>query len=492
MDRSPRPKRITTGIAGLDVVLDGGFIEGGVYLVQGPPGSGKTILANQLCFHQAGSGRKVLYVTLLTESHGRMLSHLRRMAFFRPELVGDTISYLAGFKILDEEGLPGLLAALRTATSDGATTLVVLDGLVTAGDATSSRMVFKRFVHELQLLATHVGATAILLSTLEGGPEAQARVTSEHSIVDGIIVLSDDLSGSRSLRHLEVTKMRGAGQVRGRHSVEISEAGLTIHPRFEAWMPHDGLEGRPSSGHRMTTGIERLDEMLHGGLPRGSLSMLVGPTGCGKTIMGLQFLAAGAAKGERGLYFGFYERPAALLAKCARINIDLQASVDAGLIEMVWERPIEGVLDELAQHLMRRLRDGGMTRLCIDGLHSLRRTVDYPERTRSVTGALAELLERLHVSTVFTLEIPKVLGDEVTIPIDDLSAISHNILLMRYLETWGRCDRTLTVLKMRDSDFDRSVVALEIEDAGIQLRALGEAHDPRAHRRGPRKRRTSP
>src|SRR5690606_4484890 len=98
----------------------------------------------------------------------------------------------------------------------------------------------------------------------------------------------------------------------------------------------------------------------------------------------------GAARGERGLYFGFYEQAPALLAKCARLGIDVQAGVDAGLLELLWERPIEGVLDVVAEHLMEKLRSGGVTRLCIDGLHSLRRTVDFPERTRGVTGAIAE------------------------------------------------------------------------------------------------------
>jgi circadian clock protein KaiC len=105
--------RIDTGVPGLDTILDGGLFRGGVYIVEGSPGSGKTILGNQICFHRAAAGDRTVYITLLAESHTRLIAHLRPMAFFKPDLVGSSIYYISAFKVLEETGLVGLLKAIQ-------------------------------------------------------------------------------------------------------------------------------------------------------------------------------------------------------------------------------------------------------------------------------------------------------------------------------------------------------------------------------------------
>src|SRR6187401_1054094 len=107
------PRRILTGIPGLDRILDGGLLAAGVYIVQGPPGGGKTILANQACFFQAANGGRAVYVTLLAESHARMFAHLRRMAFFTEDAIPEKVYYIGGYSALQTGGLEGLIALLR-------------------------------------------------------------------------------------------------------------------------------------------------------------------------------------------------------------------------------------------------------------------------------------------------------------------------------------------------------------------------------------------
>src|SRR6187551_1929934 len=102
-------QRITTGVAGLDFILDGGLFETGLYIIQGVAGSGKTILANQICFHQAKQKRRAVYFTLLTEAHDRMLGFITDLEFFDPKQVTDAVSYVSGFKVLESEGLPGVV-----------------------------------------------------------------------------------------------------------------------------------------------------------------------------------------------------------------------------------------------------------------------------------------------------------------------------------------------------------------------------------------------
>src|SRR4051812_31211969 len=118
MEITPPLPRLSTGIPGLDPILEGGFLRGGAYIVQGPPGSGKTILANQVCTHHAREGGKSVYFTLLAESHSRMIGHMRRLAFFDPSLVGNSLVYLAGYKILEEEGLSGFAKVVRASVAE--------------------------------------------------------------------------------------------------------------------------------------------------------------------------------------------------------------------------------------------------------------------------------------------------------------------------------------------------------------------------------------
>lgn len=107
-------RRLVTGIDGLDALLQGGLVAGASYIIQGPPGAGKTILANQLaCGHVRGGGR-VLVATLLSESHERLFQYLATLEFFDPALVGDPIQFVSAFDTLEQEGLD---AVVRRATA---------------------------------------------------------------------------------------------------------------------------------------------------------------------------------------------------------------------------------------------------------------------------------------------------------------------------------------------------------------------------------------
>ncbi|HEY0481590.1 MAG TPA: ATPase domain-containing protein [Kofleriaceae bacterium] len=459
--------RITTGIPGLDPLLEGGLVAGGVYIVQGPPGSGKTILANQLCCHHARAGRRAIYFTLLSESHTGMFQHLKRMEFFCSELAGGAIVYFSGSKVLEDEGLDGLARLIGRTMADRNPTVLVIDGFMTANELAPRPTSIKQFIRQVQAFSASLACTTVLLSSTTADVGSQP----EHTLADGIIELSDELNGLRSLRHLQIRKMRGTRQVGGQHTVKIDDNGMTVHARFEVGLSRSYARAAVRS-ERRGFGIGELDAMMMGGVPSGSITMLLGPSGVGKTLLALQFLAAGASVGEVGLYFGMYERPDDLLAKCKRIHLGLQDGVDAGKIHLDWERPIEGVLDVLADRMICRLRETGATRLCIDGMHTLFRTVDFPERMRAVTATLAEELSGRGVTTVYTLETKNLVeghGEEIRVPIDDLSAMSHNIVGIRLIERGDQFDRMLSILKMRDSDYDRSIRELTITDRGIVL-----------------------
>jgi circadian clock protein KaiC len=458
--------RIDTGVPGLDEVLNGGLLSGGVYIVEGAPGCGKTILGNQICFHRAGAGDSTVYITLLAESHTRMIAHLRGLQFFRAELIGKSIYYVSAFKILEESGLDGLLKSIRDTIRERSAGFVVLDGLVSAEEFADSPRDFKKFIHELQTVTGMNGSTVLLLSSTERGGEFRP----EHTMVDGIIELGDTLAGVQSLRHLLVRKMRGTSQLRGRHALDISDAGIKIRPRIETSLrrPEEN-EPPPPTVARAEFGITGLDAMLRGGLPGASSTLLVGPSGSGKTVLGLQFLAAGVEHDQVGLYVGFYERPGSLLQKDVRLGLGLARAHDEKRVHFFWEAPIEGVLDAVVDRLLRAVTQYGVRRLCFDGLHGFRHHAEYPERTRAVFSALAAELTRRGVTAVYTIETSHLVGPTIEVPIDGVSALADNIIVLRHVEHGSQLRRLLSILKLRDSDYDAGVREFTISDHGLRV-----------------------
>jgi circadian clock protein KaiC len=456
--------RVDTGVPGLDTILNGGLFEGGVYIVEGSPGTGKTILGNQMCFHRAARGDSTIYITLLAESHTRLIAHLRGMTFFRPELVSSSIYYISAFKVLEEGGLDGLLKSVQESVSARSATFVVLDGLVSAEEFAPSARDFKKFIHGLQTISGMTGCTVLLLSSTE----REAGFRPEHTMVDGLIELGDTMVGVQALRHVMVRKMRGTRQLRGRHALEISSAGIKIRPRIETLLRSpDEDDPAPRPMQRADFGVVGLDAMLRGGLPGGSNTIVLGPSGSGKTMLGLQFLSAGIRHDSVGLYVGFYERPASLLAKGTRLALGLDAARDRGLLHLFWEAPIEGVLDAVVERVLRAVVDQRVARLCFDGLHGFRHHAEYPERTRAVFSALADELTRRGVTTLFTVETSDLVGSRIEVPIDGVSSLADNILLLRHVELRSQLYRLISILKVRDRAYDGAIREFQITDRGL-------------------------
>lgn len=456
--------RVDTGVPGLDTILNGGLFKGGVYIVEGTPGSGKTILGNQMCFHRASRGDSTIYITLLAESHTRLIAHLRGMEFFRPELISSLIYYISAFKVLEDAGLDGLLKSIQASVYSRNASFVVLDGLVSAEEFAPSARDFKKFIHEVQTISGMTGCTVILLSSTERA----AGFRPEHTMVDGLIELGDTVVGVQSMRHVLVRKLRGTRQLRGRHAFEISSTGIKIRPRIETLLRSpDEDDPAPRPVETADFGVIGLDAMLRGGLPGGSNTVVLGPSGSGKTMLGLQFLVAGARVDRVGLYVGFYERPAGLVAKGSRLGLGLDAARQRGLLHLFWEAPIEGVLDAVVERILRAVVDLHVKRLCFDGLHGFRHHAEYPERTRAVFSALADELTRRGVTTLFTLESHELVGSRIEIPIDGVAALADNIILLRHVELRSQLYRLISIVKVRDRSYDGAIREFQITDRGI-------------------------
>jgi circadian clock protein KaiC len=453
--------RVTSGIAGLDTVLQGGVFEGGIYIVQGSPGAGKTILTSQICCHHAAAGGIALFVTLLAENHGRLIANLRTLSFFDEKLIPEKLSYISGFAELRDGGLKGVVDLLRREIQRRRCTTLVVDGLVTAQASASSDEEFKEFVHNLQEIALATRCT-MFLTTNRGGDSP------ERTMVDGLIVLRENAGSSRTDSLLQITKFRGSGFLRGPHSYQITSAGILVHPRIEALLAYPSRADDHEPG-RTPAGNEQLDLLLGGGVPVASTTMIMGPSGIGKTTLGLQFLSKSSAA-EPGLMFSFYETPARLRAKADSICPALSPLLDAGVVDLLWQNPLSDVIDAYGGSLLETVRRRRVKRLFIDGLTGFTSAAFDPSRIGHFFAALANELRVLGVTTFYSLEVPDILGPAIRAPIDDLSSLAENLILLRYIELRSQLYRLISVIKVRDSDFDPSLREFTIDSEGLAIR----------------------
>lgn len=457
------PQRRTTGVPGLDTVLQGGLPPGSVYIVRGAPGAGKTILANQICFHRASLGERCLYVTLLAESHDRLLGHLQGMSFFDGSRIPDSIYYESGFGTLQNGGLDGILRLLSSEQRAQRASLIILDGLFVIEEHMDSEKDFRRFINSLENLASLTGCSYLLLTNSSRGPESP-----EYTMVDGWFEVGVERLEYRTHRYLQVHKYRGSGFIGGRHTLTISDGGARIYPRLETSL--DLPKDRPRARHapRVGSGVPGLDAMLTGGLRSESSTLVVGPTGIGKTALGLQFLSE-CGPDEPGLLFGFFESQDDLLEKAEVLGLDLEPRFRAGQLQLCWHPPTEHSLDVLGYTLLEECRRRGVRRLLVDSLDALHQAAVYPDRLGRFLAALTRQLRAEGVTSMYTLETPALIGGRYEVEVGALSAVAQNIILMRYLELGSRIRRTLSVIKSRSSGFDASIREFEITRQGIHI-----------------------
>lgn len=457
----PSLDRMPTHVHGLDRILDGGLFVGDAYLIAGEPGTGKTTLGNHLAFAHAAAGGRVLFATILTESHDRMLAHLGGFAFVDRAYVGEQIHYISLLSALQDGKLEGMLQTLIDTVRRFKPTLLVVDGTGVARSFAGSDFDFAFFIHGLQARTALLGCTTIMLASAQ---EADGATTH----VDGVIRLSNVSTLAQDTRSLRVLKLRGSQYLNGQHAFAIGPSGVTVFPRLESVFTN--LVPQPlRTDIRLSFGIPSFDTMVTGGAAQRSSTLVLGPPGAGKTIFGLHFLAAGAQQGEPGLIATFQETPPDLASTADRVGIDLAPHLDSGLVSVLWRSPLEFEPDEWAAQLLAMVDEHQIRRLVIDALSDLFRLFVVPARKTAFAQALAIALRDRGVTTLVLLEIDAITSQQLTLPVPNLSAAMDMAVLLRTIELNSTLRRLVSVLKQRESGFDPVIREFEISSSGITI-----------------------
>ena len=433
-------------------------------------------LPTRFAFHHAAAGGKAGYVTLLAESHARMLEHMTELSFYRAEAVPESVYYVSAFTALKERGLPGvtelLAAEIRTRKVD----LLVLDGLVTASESASSVQELKLFVSELQVYSALLGCTILLLNSVS----ADAQVTPEQTMVDGIFRLRHELVGSRHERTLEVIKFRGSATIDGSHAMRISHDGIAVFPRLEASRTTE--VDQVVAGAALSAGVVGFDSLSQaGGYPLASVTAVTGASGSGKTLLGLHFVGQATSQ-ERAVMFGFYESPAVLVQIAAGFGLDLEALCEQGALEIIWQPYGLFGLDELAYRLIRAVERTRCKRLFIDGLGGFLSARAFEERGTSFLAALSNELRRLGTTTLVAVESDDPEGFAIPLASHGVSAMADNVVRLRIQEQEGLARRLVSMGKVRGSRLDLSLRELTLSDSGLLV--VPDASSASAARQG--------
>jgi circadian clock protein KaiC len=457
----PTRSNVETGVPGLDEILGGGLVRGGVYLLEGMAGAGKTILSSQIGFHRVSQGEKVLYMTLIAESHDKLLGHLRGLSFFDETAVAQQMLFVSGYHELMQDGLDGFLKLIASSIYDYRPSLMIIDGFRSAREFSETELSLSKFIHELNALVAAMDCTTLLLAPLSGNEPHP-----EHTLVDGLIELNRYNDGMRRAREIEVHKMRARNHLMGKHFFRIAESGLLMFPRLEAQcaVPPGPVDLKA----RLGFGLPHLDNLLGGGFAQGSTTTLIGPSGVGKTMLCLQFLAAGVARGERCVYLGFYEGPQRLIGKAEAVSIALTEAYEDGRLLIQWQPAIELAVDELAANALATVKKIGASRIVIDGVEGFRDSALRTERFGLFLNAMLHQLRESAVTTLLTEELP-LYADAGYAKSVRVSALTENLVLLRYAETESGLRRMISVVKQRESAHDTSLRELVISSEGLDV-----------------------
>ncbi len=451
-------ERLSTGDSGLDLVLGGGLPVGSLIIVAGPPGSGKTILAQQMCFANGTSDRKAVYYTTWSEPHDKMVRHLEPFGFFDLEALGDRVEFLHLAEQIGGDGAGSFAPAadeILRRSFETKPVIIVVDSSKALHDVVEPNE-FRRAIYDLASKVAYSNAVLILVGEYTA---AETRSQPEFAVADGILQLENEPHGPIDHRWLRVRKMRGGEVAAGQHGFRIGDGGFEVFPRLETTLP----ERVSTLDTRASFDLEKLDEAIGGGIPGGDSTLVIGPSGVGKTLLSLRFLHAGLARGERCLHISFQETETQVREKASAVGWNWR---DLGEGQLVVRHipPVELDLDEVGALIRHDLARGDVKRVVVDSLAELAFAARETERLPAYIWALGGFVRAAGGTTIFTNEMAALgRGSDL----GALSFIFNNVFLLRYVEIQSELRRGLNILKMRQSNHEKGLISFDIDANGI-------------------------
>lgn len=458
-------QRVSTGIGGLDEVLEGGLIPQRAYLLRGAPGTGKTLIG--LHFLVAGARRgNCLFITLdepeykVRQNAASIGLDLRRVRFLDLSPSSEFFAQVQSYDLFapaEVERAP-VTRMLLERVRELKPQRVFVDSMTQFRYFAPNEFEYRKQVLSFLRFLVEQGATVMFTS------ESSTIVPDDdlQSLSDGVIYLEMD-GGNRRLR---VTKMRGASFHAGVHALRINGQGVRVYPQM---LPE--TERFPVVHEQIPTGVPALDELLHGGLERGTIVLMTGASGVGKTTLGMQLMKEAATRGERSVVYTFEEEIPLILSRCAAVGIPAASMIEQGTLSLVKIEPLQHSATEFAYLVREEVEQRGARIVMIDSVAGYRLSL-HGEDLVGQLHALCKWLQSRGVVTLLINETHTVAGPLLISEVG-LSYLADTVLFLRYAEKYTSHRAVLTrvigVLKKRLSDFEHTIREFRITDEGVQV-----------------------
>jgi circadian clock protein KaiC len=436
-------------------------------MIIGIPGSGKTILSQQYAFHNATSEQPALYLSTVTEPLDKIIRYGQSLDFFDAAAISERrVIYEDLGVLLTRDGLggagtdsPGLvLQAIDRYLKRLKPGIVVIDSFRAFHAFAKDEHDFRLFLNGLIRRLTAASTTSIWNAPYT---QDQAQQAAEFAAADGAISLDIKRQAGREMRVLQVLKLRGSGFRSGEHAYRVSTSGIDVFPRLADEQDRSGYE---LEAERVATGVPALDRMLGDGYWAGSSTLICGPSGVGKTLMGLHFIFEGARTGQPGIVATFQETPNQL----ARIVAGYGWSIDQPGVHILSSSLVDMYIDQWVYELLDLIEKTGAKRIVIDSLVDLMVTAGDPVRFREWMYSLVHRCARQGISLMMIVEVPD-LFQLRRISEQGISHLSDNVVLLQYVQDGSRLARAITVLKTRASRHEPVAHRYEISSDGLVL-----------------------
>jgi len=455
-------ERISSGNEALDLILGGGFPANSINILMGLPGTGKTILAEKTIFSNATAEQPALYIGTVSEPLDKMLRYLQGFDYFDPELIGDAVIYVDLSDILRNEGLSELVAEVVRLIKEHNPSFIVIDSFKALHAFSASVGEFRRRLTELMNTLSSLAITSFLVGEYSADEVASMP---EFAVADGVIELVLQKVGVKDLRYIRVLKERGSDFFGGEHAFKITTAGLDVFPRLVT--PPTAVAYELVHA-RQKTGVVLFDEMVADGFWRGASTVVFGPPGSGKTLLGLHFIFKGIEMGEKGLIATMQENPTQLQRIAAGFGWDLQKTIDEGMLELLYVSPVDIYIDEFISKVSGMARENGAKRVLLDSLNDLEASAPDVHRFRDFMYALVQALSSEGVSTYMTSEVKSLFSANILSEYG-ISHMSDNVVLLHYVRQESEIKRAISIVKTRGSAHDHRIRQFEITPKGFQI-----------------------
>jgi circadian clock protein KaiC len=462
-------QKLATGIASFDMIAEGGLPRTRTTLVSGTAGSGKTVFAVHFLAAGIAAGENGVFVTF-EEPPRDIRQNMRGFGWDLEQWEHDgTLALVDASPDPEVEvieagsfDLGALLARVENAVKKVGAKRVSVDSLGAMFSQFSDESLVRRELFRVASALKRMGVTAVMTAerTEDYGPIARFGV--EEFIADNVMVLRNVLDEEKRRRTIEILKFRGTGHQKGEFPFTIvGNQGVVV-------IPLSAIQLRQrSSDVRITSGNEELDAMCGGGFFRDSVTLVSGATGTGKTLTVTQFLAGGAAAGERCLLLAFEESRDQLFRNATGWGMDFERMEREGRLKVVCDYPEVAGLEDWLIRIKATIEEFKPDRVALDSLSALERGGNLKGFREFVIG-VTSFLKHQEVTGLFTSTTPSLMGGP-SITESHISTLTDSIILLRYVETFGEMKRGITVLKMRGSGHDKDIREFSIDAGGMHL-----------------------